>query len=140
MRLILVAVVALSAVLSGACGGSTNTPAPPAPRVLHEADAGGRVTLLPGQGLEVDLTDTRAVPGSSLVWTASSSDGTVLAKLSDSRSPAQPGLARGDVYRAVFRAGRPGSATILAVGATTCEAMAKSNCPDRSWSVTVTVA
>ena len=45
----------------------------------------------------------------------------------------------GDTYTADFRAITAGQALLDAKGATTCEAMAKSSCPDQHFTITVVV-
>ena len=82
--------------------------------------------------------DKRPVPGSSLVWTASSTDPGVLELTSSEHAPAAP--ARDSLYSALFVADRRGTVKIHAAGATTCEAMLKSACPDRSADVVVNVS
>jgi hypothetical protein len=49
------------------------------------------------------------------------------------------GPGRADTYTADFRAISAGQALLDAKGATTCEAMAKSNCPDQHFTITVVV-
>jgi len=86
------------------------------------------------------LTDTYPVPGSSLVWNVAGSPASVLKAGTVSRSPqVRNGPGRTDTYTADFLAVGAGQAKLNAKGATTCEAMAKSNCSDQAFSITVVV-
>jgi hypothetical protein len=81
------------------------------------------------------------VPGSSLVWTVTASPAGVLKFVSENRSPQVRGTGPGrtDTYTADFLAAGAGQAVLDAKGATTCEAMAKSGCPDQHFTITVVV-
>ena len=94
--------------------------------------------VVPGQSIRVQLMDRRPFPGSSLVWTVSSTNPAVLELRSSEHGAAAP--LKDSPYTAIFIARRSGTAQIQAVGATTCEAMRKSACPDRAADVTVEVA
>ncbi len=127
----------LAVIVLAACG-SVAGPAPPPPLKLTEADFGRSVSAAAGQEIDLALTDVRPVPGSALVWTASSDNRAILALVSEKRGPAAPG--RNQTYTAVFSARSAGSANILLAGATTCEAMPKPFCPDRTAQIGVTVS
>lgn len=122
------------------CGG---VPAQPAAStiVLHEADAGKTFSVHGGDLVQVVLLDTYPVPGSSLVWTVSASPAGVLKAGAQNRSPQvrEAGPGRTDTYTAEFLATSAGQAVLDAKGATTCEAMAKSGCPDQHFTITVVV-
>jgi hypothetical protein len=79
-------------------------------------------------------------PGSSLVWNVTSSPTTILQPGVVTRTPqVKNGPGRTDTYTAEFRAISAGQAVLDAKGATTCEAMAKQNCPDHDFTITVVV-
>jgi predicted secreted protein len=119
--------------------------APPVPAtgttiVLHETDAGKTFNLHGGDTIRIVLDDSYPVPGSSLVWKVAGSPASVLQPGNVTRSPqVRNGPGRTDTYTAEFRAAAAGQASLDAQGATTCEAMAKSNCPDRHFTITVIV-
>ena len=139
MKAILVGLGVLAIVATGACGAA---PAPVAGTtiVLHEADAGKTVNARGGDTIRITLADSYPVPGSSLVWTVSSSPASVLEPGAVTRSPqVRSGPGRTDTYTADFRATSAGQAVLEAKGATTCEAMAKQSCPDRRFTITVVV-
>lgn len=116
----------------------TNPSPSPSPVILTQADASRSISLVSGTHILLQLQDQFPVPGSSLVWVASSSSPAVLALLSQSSPSPAPGLGNAP-YIATFVARSPGATTIVAHGATTCEAMAKSACPDRDFTITITV-
>jgi hypothetical protein len=123
----------------GACGG---TPAPAAGTtiLLHQSDAGKTFSVRGGDTVQIILDDNYPVPGSSLVWNVASSSTSVLQPGTVTRSPqVRSGPRRTDTYTAEFRAMTAGQAVLAAKGATTCEAMAKSSCPDQQFTVTVVV-
>ena len=117
------------------------TPSPAASPVslsLTQSDAGRRISVPAGSTLHLALQDQFPFPGSSLVWSANSSDPNVLALTSESMPSPAPGA--GDLpYVATFQARSPGTAILKAHGATTCEAMPKPACPDQGFSITITV-
>jgi hypothetical protein len=124
---------------AGACGG---VPAPPAGStvLLHQTDGGKTVSVRGGDTVRVVLDDDYPVPGSSLVWNVASSPTSILQPGAVTRSPqVRNGPGRTDTYTAEFRAITAGQAVLNASGATTCEAMAKSNCPDQHFAITVVV-
>lgn len=137
------ATAVMAALLSVACGSpSAGSPGPgstatPTPIRVTETDFGQTIRASQGQSVEVELIDRRPVPGSSLVWSVSSTDAAVLELKSELPGVAAP--MKDSVYRAWFVARRAGTAKIHAAGATTCEAMLKSGCPDRSADVTIQV-
>lgn len=139
MQKIVVVLGVLAAVVICACGG-TAPQAPGKTVSLVEADAGKTFTVRGGDTIHITLEDTYPVPGSSLVWNVGSSASTVLQPGATSRSTqARNGPGRTDTYTADFLAIGAGQAVLDANGATTCEAMAKSNCPDRQFTITVVV-
>jgi len=133
-------VAALAAFAVGACG-SVARPAPPPPVVIYQSDfieTVRQVDVTPGQEVHLVLSDRRPVPGSSLIWTARTADPAILAFVREQRTAAAPG--RDGTYMAVFMAKALGTTRILIAGATTCEAMPKVSCPDRSAQIGVTVS
>lgn len=93
-----------------------------------------------GDTIRITLDDTYPVPGSSLVWTVGSSALSVLQAGTTNRTKqVKNGPGRTDTYTADFHAIAAGQAVLNAKGATTCEAMAKPNCPDQQVTITVTV-
>src|SRR5437588_6449784 len=131
---------ALAAFAVAACG-SVARPTPPPPVVILESDfvqAVRQVEVTPGQEVDLLLSDRRPVPGSSLIWTARTADPAILAFVREQRTAAAPG--RDGTYMAVFVAKALGTTRILIAGATSCEAMPKANCPDRSAQIGVTVS
>jgi hypothetical protein len=109
--------------------------------VLHEADAGKTFNVHGGDTIRVVLVDKYPVPGSSLVWTVLASPDSVLKAGAWSRSDQvrDSGPGRTDTYTADFTAVAAGQAKLDAKGATSCEAMAKSGCPDQALSFTIVV-
>jgi predicted secreted protein len=135
--LVALSVFALAAV--SACGG---TPAPAAGTtiLLHQSDAGKTFSVRGGDTVRIILDDNYPVPGSSLVWNVASSLTSVLQPGTVTRSPqVRSGPGRTDTYTAEFRAMTAGQAVLAAKGATTCEAMAKTSCPDQQFTITVVV-
>jgi predicted secreted protein len=124
--------------LSAACGAASG---PAAPRVVELGldQAGQSVQVRVGDHVRVKLQDQFPVPGSSLVWQVSTSPTGVLALEAESGPSPQQALRAGD-YTAEFVARSQGHAVLTAHGATSCEAMAKQACPDREFTITVTVA
>ncbi|HEY2599413.1 MAG TPA: hypothetical protein VGJ79_13145 [Candidatus Dormibacteraeota bacterium] len=119
------------------CGGTT--PAAAATTVvLHQTDAGKTFNVHGGDTVRIVLIDTYPVPGSSLVWTVTAAPASVLKFVSEIRSPQVRGSGPGrtDTYTADFLAVGAGQAVLDAKGATTCEAMAKSGCPDQHFTIT----
>lgn len=139
MKRILVTLGVLAIAVTGACGGVPG-PGGGTTIVLHQADAGKTFNVRGGDTVRIVLDDNYPVPGSSLVWTVASSPATVLQPGATTRSPqVRNGPARTDTYTADFRAVSAGQAVLDAKGATTCEAMAKSSCPDQHFTITVVV-
>lgn len=67
-------------------------------------------------------------------------DASVLQQRLVTRSPrVQSGPGTHDTYTADFRASAAGQALLDGHGTTSCEAMAKQNCPDRDFKITVVV-
>jgi hypothetical protein len=124
-------------VVAAACGSASGA----GPQVVELGldQAGQTVQVRVGDHLRMKLQDQFPVPGSSLVWRVSSSPAGILALESESGPSPQQGLRAGD-YTAEFVARSAGQAMLTAHGATTCEAMAKPSCPDREFSITVTVS
>jgi hypothetical protein len=139
MKGILVTLGVLAITVTGACGG-VPAPASGTTIVLHQTDAGKTFNVRGGDTVRIVLDDTYPVPGSSLVWTVASSPAAILQPGATTRSPqVRNGPGRTDTYTADFRAISAGQALLDAKGATTCEAMAKSNCPDQHFTITVVV-
>jgi predicted secreted protein len=139
MKSILVALGTFAIAAGAACGASP-MPAAGTTIVLHETDAGKTFNLHGGDTVRIVLDDSYPVPGSSLVWNVAGSPATVLQPGTVTRSPqVRNGPGRTDTYAAEFRAVAAGQALLEATGATTCEAMAKSSCPDRHFTITVVV-
>lgn len=130
--------LALVSALIAACGAPGTGPG----RQLVELgpnDAGRTVQVRVGDEINVTLQDQFPVPGSSLVWRVTGSPESVLAP--ESETVPSPAPAEGDVsYSALFAARAAGTAVLTAHGATTCEAMAKQSCPDREFTIAVTVS
>ena len=139
MQKILVGVSVLAVAVVCACGG-TAAQAGGKTVSLVEADAAKTFTVRGGDTIHITLQDTYPVPGSSLVWNVGSSASTVLQPGVTTRSEqVRSGPGRTDTYTADFLAVGAGQAVLGAKGATTCEAMAKSNCPDRQFTINVVV-
>ncbi len=109
--------------------------------VLKQTDAGKTFNVHGGDTVRVVLVDTYPVPGSSLVWTVAASPAGLLKAGAWSRSAQvrDSGPGRTDTYTAEFLAAGAGQAVLDANGATSCEAMAKSGCPDQHFTITVVV-
>ena len=124
--------------LAAACG---HAPGPAEPREveLGADQAGQTVQVRVGDHVRMTLQDQFPVPGSSLVWRVSSSPDGILTLESESGPSPQQGLRASD-YRPEFLARTRGQAVLTALGATTCEAMAKQACPDRELTITVNVS
>ena len=139
MKPTLVALGVFGLMAAVSCGGA---PAQAAGKtiVLRQTDAGKTFNVRGGDTVRIVLTDTYPVPGSSLVWNVAGSPASVLKAGTVSRSPqVRNGPGRTDTYTADFLAVGAGQAKLNAKGATTCEAMAKSNCSDQAFSITVVV-
>ena len=134
----LAGLVAFALVLSG-CGAPALGP-PSATLTLHQTDFGHRYSVHAGDSVRLDLLDTFPVPGSSVVWNAVSADPSILTRVSSTR--ATPAAIAGSEaqYVAVFRAVKPGKATIQAVGTARCEAMNPAFCPQPAGSITITIS
>jgi hypothetical protein len=139
MKQTLVAVGVFGVMAAASCGGTPATAVTMI--VLTQTDAGKTFNVHGGDTVRVVLVDTYPVPGSSLVWTVGASPAAVLKAGSQNRSPQvrDAGPGRTDTYTAEFIAVGAGQATLDAKGATTCEAMAKSGCPDQHFTITVVV-
>jgi len=121
-----------------ACAAFASAPQPVL--TLHGQDSGRGVAVHQGDTVKLDLLDTFPVPGSSVIWTADTSDASVLARVSNSReTPA--GIAHSLAhYTAVFRALKQGTAAIRMTGVARCEAMNPAACPQPSGSIAVTIS
>jgi hypothetical protein len=139
MKQTLVALGVFGVIAAVSCGGTPATAATTI--VLHQVDAGKTFTVHGGDTVRVVLIDTYPVPGSSLVWTATGAPAGVLKFVSENRSPQVRGSGPGrtDTYSADLLAVSAGQAVLDAKGATTCEAMAKSGCPDQHFTITIVV-
>ncbi|HEY8815199.1 MAG TPA: hypothetical protein VIP57_08875 [Candidatus Dormibacteraeota bacterium] len=140
MKQTLVALGVLGLMAGVSCGGASAQPAG-STIVLREADAGKTFNVHGGDTIRVILIDKYPVPGSSLVWTVLASPDSVLKAGAWSRSAQvrDSGPGRTDTYTADFTAAAAGQAKLDAKGATSCEAMAKTGCPDQALSFTVMV-
>ena len=139
MKAILAALGVIGLVVTGACGAAP-VPAAGATIVVHQTDAGKTFNVRGGDTIRITLTDTYPVPGSSLIWDVAGSPTSVLKQGTVTRSSqVRNGPGRTDTYTADFSAIGAGQATLEAKGATTCEAMAKSNCPDQHFTIIVVV-
>jgi FtsP/CotA-like multicopper oxidase with cupredoxin domain len=140
MKRILVTLGVVAVTLATACGAAP-VPASGITIVLHQTDAGKTFNVHGGDTVRIILVDTYPVPGSSLVWSVAGAPATILQPGAVSRSPQvrASGPGRTDTYTAEFRAISAGQALLDAKGATTCEAMAKSSCPDQHFTITVIV-
>lgn len=108
---------------------------------LGEKDAGRTIQVRVGDSVQMQLVESFPVPGSSLVWDVTSTELSVLARVTTERTPqVHSGPGGSDTYTAFFNAGGAGHAILKAHGATSCEAMAKRSCPDRNFTITVVVA
>jgi hypothetical protein len=123
--------------LMAACG--TTTHAAGNTIELAQQDAGRTVLVNVGDTVRVKLVEDRPVPGSSLSWDVTSSLPSVLQAGSVTRNPATMTPVGSDTYTADFLALTAGQTTLNAHGTTSCEAMAKANCPDRVFEITVVV-
>jgi FtsP/CotA-like multicopper oxidase with cupredoxin domain len=136
----LVAAVAAVALIC-ACGSAVNSAAAGSTVVLSQHDAGRTVQVHVGDTVRLTLEESFPVPGSSLVWVATSSDPSILAPGAVSRSPQmRSGPGGHDTYTADFAARSGGQAMLQARGSTTCEAMAKQYCPDQVFTINIVVA
>ena len=134
----LAGLVAFALVLSG-CGAIV-LGAPSATLTLHETDFGHSYSIHAGDSVRLDLLDTFPVPGSSVVWNAASADPSILARVSSTRAtPAAVAHSQAH-YLALFKAVKPGKATIQAVGTARCEAMNPAFCPQPAGSITITIS
>jgi hypothetical protein len=139
MNLAVIKLALLSfALMVSACAAVAAAPA--APLTLHEQDSGHTFSVHVGDTVKVDLLDTFPVPGSSVVWTADTSDAAVLSRLGSTReTPA--GIANSQAhYVATFQAVKIGTVTIQIVGAAHCEAMNPAFCPAHTGSITIAVS
>ena len=136
-RAVVCLLTALFVLACGRAGAAAPPPAHEQPLVLREADFGSTVTVSRGQHIALELIDRRPVPGSATVWTAESTQPGVVELTAQSHSTAGP--ARSGEYRASLVARRSGDAIIAIHGIATCEAMAKSNCPDQQQQISVRV-
>jgi predicted secreted protein len=138
MRKVRVKLAVLALAIVSGCGAAA-TPAG-GTILLGQADAGRTVQVRIGDTVGVTLEEDFPVPGSALVWNVTSLEPSVLQQGMVTRSPkVQSGPGTHDNYTADFRAMTVGQAMLDAHGATSCEAMAKQNCPDRDFKITVVV-
>jgi hypothetical protein len=138
MRRIAVALAALAfAGLATGCGAVTH--ASGSMVELGQQDAGRTVQVGVGDTIRIKLVEDRPVPGSSVRWAVTSSLPSVLQAGSVTRNPATMTPVGSDTFTADFLAVTGGQALLNAHGTTSCEAMAKANCPDRDFQITVVV-
>lgn len=114
--------------------------APPTQITLHQQDSGHRYAVHVGDTVKVDLLDSFPGPGSSTIWTADTSNGSVLARISTSRETPAKFVGGKAHYVATFQAQKSGEATIKMTGVAHCEAMNPAFCPQPSGAITVTVS
>ena len=139
MRLAILSLVVIALAAISGCSVLA-TRAPSSTVVLGQADAGRMVQVKVGDTVRVTLEEDFPVPGSSLVWNVTSLEPSVLRQGPVIRSPqVRSGPGTHDTYMADFGAIAAGQAVLDAHGATSCEAMAKQNCPDRDFKITVVV-
>jgi predicted secreted protein len=131
----------LTTAIACACGGTAPSPVSHQSLALGTPDAGHTTHVRVGDSVVVTLQDEYPVPGSSLVWNVTTPDSSILEAGMTTRSPqVKSGPGGHDTYTAVFRAIAAGQAVLDAHGTTSCEAMAKQNCPDRDFTITVVVS
>lgn len=106
---------------------------------VHEVDFGRSISIQVGDTLKVDLMDRFFVPGSSIIWTADSSNADVLERTSVTRENPPAIMNAQAHYIAVFKAIGKGEATIVATGATSCEAMNPAYCQQHAGTISVAV-
>ena len=113
--------------------------ASPSELTLHQQDAGHQYAVHVGDTVKVDLLDTFPVSGSSVVWTADTSNAAVLTRVGATRAT-PPSFARSQAhYIATFKAQKSGVATIKMAGVAHCEAMNPAFCPQPGGTITITV-
>ncbi len=123
-----------------ACGSATSPAGAGSTVGVSQKDAGRVVQVHVGDTVRLTLDESFPVPGSSLVWVATSSDPSVLAPGAASRSPqVRSGPGGHDTYTADFVARSGGQSVLQARGTTTCEAMAKQFCPDQFFTINIVV-
>jgi hypothetical protein len=138
MKRIAVTLAALGfSILAASCGATTH--AAGSTVMLGEKDAGRTVQVNVGDAVRVTLVENRPVPGSSLTWSVTSSDPSVVQPGAVTRNPATVTPVGSDTYTADFLALKSGQAVLDAHGTTSCEAMVKTACPDRDLMITVVV-
>ncbi len=80
---------------------------------LVEKDAASTVQVRAGDTVRVQLVESFAVPGSSLVWDVTSTDPAVLSGIKAERTPqVRSGPGGTDTYTALFKAAGTGQATL----------------------------
>jgi hypothetical protein len=139
MKALIVTLSVFALATVAACGA---TPAPAAGKtiVLAQTDAGKTFDVHGGDTVRIVLSDNYPVPGSSLVWNVAGTPASILQPGTVTRSPqVRNGPGRADTYTAEFHAMTAGQGVLDAKGTTTCEAMAKSNCPDQHFTITIVV-
>ena len=131
------AFLVLAIAMAAACGsiGPAHTPAT---IVVKEDAAGTTIHAQVGDTVQVELTESFPVPGSSLVWDVSSSAPSVLKLETVTRDPAERPRQGTVKYTADFTATASGEAKLFARGSQTCEAMPA--CPQKDFTVTIEVS
>lgn len=114
--------------------------APAAQLTLHQQDSGHQYTVHVGDTVKVDLLDTFGVPGSSTVWSADTSDASVLSRINTTRETPPSFMGSQAHYFATFKAQKAGVASVKMVGTARCEAMNPAFCPQPHGTITITVA
>jgi predicted secreted protein len=107
---------------------------------LHQQDFGHQYAVHVGDTVKVDLLDTFGVPGSSTVWSADTSDASVLSRITTTRETPSSMMGSQAHYVATFKAQKAGVATIEMVGTARCEAMNPAFCPQPRGTIAITVA
>jgi uncharacterized lipoprotein len=126
--------VAFAAALLAACG-SAGTAQPAQTIVVHEDTAGHTVHAHVNDVINVELTESFPIPGSSLTWDATTSAPSVLKLEKVTRDPAERPRQGTVKYTAEFSVIAAGQATLFVRGAQTCEAMP--SCPQKDFTVAV---
>jgi hypothetical protein len=110
----------------------------PTALVLKQTDANHNFSISAGSTVQVQLYDQFPVPGSATIWSVTSSNSSVLSLVSEVVPSPLP-AAGPALYSATFMASSPGVSVLNAHGATTCEAMLKTACPDQDFIITILV-
>jgi hypothetical protein len=127
----------IGAVILGGCTAQASGSASEV--TVNEQDFGHSISIHVGDTVKVDLLDKFYVPGSSVIWSADTSNANVLQRISTSRQTPPVIMNAQAHYVAVFKAIARGTATIQATGAASCEAMNPAFCPQQSGTISVAI-